>query len=235
MHYPLQYKGSFLLLFTLIPIVSYSQEGRAEPPALTREACVDYALDHSPLLQQSIIDQRLAQKDVAGSLSGWLPQVSVDAGLTNNVDKPNIVFPDETGNPVVREIGVAYQLNATLTANQTLFNNEVLSAARAAPLVRRQASQATYATKIDLYVAVSKAFFDLLTTQDQIDILSEDLERLQKNVKDARSRYENGLADPVRLQASHHSAQQHPRPAGECPGGVTLPPSGTKTTNGLSS
>ena len=198
MHDTLRYGTSFLLFIVLTPIVLYSQPDESSaPPALTREACVDYALDHSPLLQQAIIDQRLAQKDVAGSLSGWLPQVQVDAGLINNVDKPNIVFPDETGNPVVREIGVAYQSNATLTANQALFNNEVLSAARAAPLIRRQASQNTYATKIDLYVGVSKAFFDLLTTQDQINILSEDLARLQKNVKDARSRYENGLADPV--------------------------------------
>ena len=198
MHYPLQYKSSLLLLFVLTPILLHGQpDDTVGPPAFTREACVDYALDHSPLLQQSIIDQRLAQKDIAGSLSGWLPQVSVDAGLINNVDKPNIVFPDESGNPVVREIGVTYQSNATLTANQTLFSNEVLSAARAAPLIRRQASQNTYAAKIDLYVEVSKAFFDLLTTQDQINILSEDLERLQKNVKDARNRYENGIADPV--------------------------------------
>ena len=217
MHYTLQHRVALLVLFVLIPLFLYSQSddtaGRTEPrqteprqteprqaspdQGFTREACIRYAIDHNPLLQQSLIDQQIAQKDIANSLSGWLPQVVVDAGLTNNIDKPNIVFPNEQGEPVVREIGVTYQSNATLTANQTLFSNEVLSAARAAPLVRLQASQNTYADKIDLYVEVSKAFFDLLTTQDQISILSEDLQRLQKNVKDARSRYENGIADPV--------------------------------------
>ena len=197
MHYTLQFQAALSVWFVLFPFLSYSQSDRSTSEAFTRAACVHYAMEHSPLLQQTILDQDIAQKEVANSLSGWLPQVSIDAGLTNNVDKPNIVFPNEQGDPVVREIGVTYQSNATATADQTLFSNEVLAAARAAPLVRQQASQNTYAAKVDLYVDVSKAFFDLLTTQDQINILSEDLERLQKNVKDARSRYENGIADPV--------------------------------------
>ena len=184
------------LLLILIPAFSYSQPNNA-PPAFTRDACVRYALEHSPLLQQRIIEQQIVRKEVAGTLSGWLPQVSIDGALIDNVDKPNIVFPDESGNPVVREIGVEFQSNATLNASQTLFSNEVLAASRAAPLARRQAEQSTYAERIDLYVTVSKAFYDLVTTQDQIQILSEDRQRLEKNVRDARLRYENGINDPV--------------------------------------
>ena len=197
MHYTI--RGGMLWLFTLYSIFSVAQSGVSpnEAQAFTRDACVRYALKHSPRLQQTVTDQRIVQKEVAASLSGWLPQVSVAAGLTNNVDKPNIVFPDEQGNPVVREIGVAYQSNVTLNAEQTLFSNEVLSAARAAPLARTQAEQNTQATQIEVYVAVSKAFFDLLTTLDQVSILSEDLNRLQKNVRDARLRYENGVVDNV--------------------------------------
>ena len=58
-------------------------------------------------------------------------------------------------------------------------------------------SKAPTTERIDLYVAVSKAFYDLVTTQDQIQILSEDRQRLEKNVRDARIRYENGINDPV--------------------------------------
>ena len=197
MHYMPSYRSALLVLSVLIPFLTYSQSGNPGSNPFTRAACVRYALDHSPLLQQTVVDQQIAQKQVAGSLSGWLPQVAIDANLTNNVDKPNIVFPNEQGEPVVREIGVTYQSNATATAAQTLFSNDVLAAARAAPLIRQQANQNTYAAKIDLYVEVSKAFFDLLTTQDQIEVLSEDRERLQKNVRDARIRYENGINDPV--------------------------------------
>ncbi len=196
MHDTARWRILGLLLLILIPAFSYSQPNDA-PPAFTREACVRYALEHSPLLQQRVIDQQIVRKEVASSLSGWLPQVSVDGALIDNVDKPNIVFPDESGNPVVREIGVEYQSNATLNASQMLFSNEVLAAVRAAPLARRQAEQSTYAARVDLYVDVSKAFFDLVTTQDQIQILSEDRQRLEKNVRDARIRYENGINDPV--------------------------------------
>ena len=197
MYYTLRYEIRLSLLFVLVPLVSYSQSDTPVRDSFTREACVHYAMEHSPLLQQSILDQEIARKEVASSLSGWLPQVAVNADLLDNIDKPNTVFPNAEGESVVREIGVNYQSSAAVTASQTLFSNDVLAAARAAPLVRQQAEQNTYASRIDLYVAVSKAFFDLLTTQDQVNILSEDLDRLKKNVKDARNRYENGIADPV--------------------------------------
>ena len=202
MHYTSPIGVRFIVLLVLAPLFLYGQSdeagrgGGVEQP-FTREECVRYAMEHSPLLQQITIDQQIVRKEVAGTLSDWLPQVSIDGALIDNVDKPNIVFPDESGNPVVREIGVEFQSNATLNASQTLFSNEVLSAARAAPLARLQAEQSTYAARVDLYVEVSQAFFALLTTQEQINILSEDLQRLEKNVRDARIRYENGLNDNV--------------------------------------
>ena len=77
-----------------------------------RDACVRYALEHSPLLQQRVIDQQIVRKEVAGTLSGWLPQVSIDGALIDNIDKPDIPFPDPDDPRIlrVREIGITINL-----------------------------------------------------------------------------------------------------------------------------
>jgi len=42
---------------------------------------------------------------------------------------------------------------------------------------------------------VSKAFFDVLLSQKQLDILNEDILRLQRSLKDAKSQYNAGVVD----------------------------------------
>jgi len=48
-----------------------------------------------------------------------------------------------------------------------------------------QASQNTENSKINTYADVTKAFFDVLLTQEQSNVLNEDILRLQQNYKTA--------------------------------------------------
>jgi outer membrane protein TolC len=168
------------------------------PSAFSLEECIQYALEHQPVLRQSQIDEEITRKEIGASLAAWLPQVSADFDFIDNLDKPNIVLPNqETGGSQVIEVGVAFQSNAALNATQTLFNNDVRIAVRTASTLKTQARQNTVATQIDVFVGVSQTFFDLVIALDQIRILDQDISRLQKNVRDARNRYESGIADNV--------------------------------------
>jgi outer membrane protein TolC len=53
----------------------------------------------------------------------------------------------------------------------------------------------TVSDKIDVAVNVSKAFYDVLLTAKQIDVLNEDIVRLERNLKDAYNQYRGGLVD----------------------------------------
>jgi outer membrane protein TolC len=58
-----------------------------------------------------------------------------------------------------------------------------------------QAREATAAEKIDITVNVSKAYYDILTTQQQIKVADENIARLQKSLEDAYYRYQSGVTD----------------------------------------
>ena len=82
-----------------------------------------------------------------------------------------------------------------LTATQTIFNPQLLYAAKAAPLFIRQAQQNSDSTQIDVVANVSKAFYTLLQTLEQISVLKEDTARLNRNVSDTYHQYKGGLVD----------------------------------------
>jgi outer membrane protein TolC len=89
--------------------------------------------------------------------------------------------------------------------NQTLYSNNLFFAAKTSRELRNQASENTESSKINTYVDVTKAFFDVLLTEEQLNVLSEDIVRLQHNYKDAYSYYKNGLTDKIDYQRTEIS------------------------------
>ncbi len=84
-----------------------------------------------------------------------------------------------------------------LQASQVIYNNEVLQASKASKFSRRYYKQNTQSVKIDVVSNVSKAFFDVLLSQRQLDITNQDIARLRRNLKDATARYQAGVTDKI--------------------------------------
>ena len=61
--------------------------------------------------------------------------------------------------------------------------------------VRTGIRQITNSNRISIAAAVSKAFYDVLLTQKQIDVLDEDIVRLNRSLKDAYNQYQGGIVD----------------------------------------
>lgn len=73
----------------------------------------------------------------------------------------------------------------------------MLLATRNAKSLRTWYGQNTEEVKIATVVAVSKAYYDILVTQEQANILAQVRERQLKQQKDAKSLYEGGIVDPT--------------------------------------
>lgn len=167
------------------------------------DACIKYALSNQPSLHQTLLDEKITRQDVRIALSDWLPQVEANANLQHYIQQPVSIFPDFT-NPTgpKREItsGVVNSSALQLSATQTIYSNDVFFAGRTAAEIRRRAAQGTESAKIDLVVGVSKAFYDVFLTKQQLEIVDEDIQRLQKNYSDAYNQYKSGVSDKIDYQ-----------------------------------
>src|SRR5690606_38725785 len=70
-------------------------------------------------------------------------------------------------------------------------------ASRAAKYIREQNNLNVEDTKINTVVDVSKAYYDILTSEETINIINENIARLQREFTEANARYETGLVDKI--------------------------------------
>ncbi|PSR56256.1 TolC family protein [Adhaeribacter arboris] len=167
---------------------------------LTLEQCIELALKNQPAVQQALIDEEIGEREINIGLAGWMPQLNAQYNFQHYLKMPVTFFPNDAGVPTPRTIGVANTSTLQLQANQTLYSNDVLLASRAARFIRLQDDQNTQNVKISTVVNVSKAFYDILLTQEQLRILAEAIVRQEKQQKDALAQYENGIVDKTDYQ-----------------------------------
>lgn len=185
-------RNSFIALVAVLSQLSvlslHAQD--SIPRKVTLGEAVEYSVKNQPLIRQSEIDERITEENIRSRLADWYPQVNFGYNLQHNfIVQTNIIG----GNPV--RLGVenisAFQFNAS----QTIFNRDVLLASRTRRDVRRQASQNTTSSKIDITVAVSKAFYDVLASRQQVKVSNENIIRVERSLRDARNQYEAGVTD----------------------------------------
>lgn len=177
-----------------LPSLLFAQNNGDTSSGFSLEECIRYAMESRPAVEQAKIDEAIGEREINAQLSEWLPQVSAQFNAVHNL-KPQIFA---LGDRLVK--GRSNTSNLLLQANQTLYNNDVLLASRAARFRRLQLDQGTADTKITTITEVSKAFYDVLLTREQLRILDENISRLEKQHQDARNRYESGLADKTDYQ-----------------------------------
>jgi len=156
----------------------------------TLQACVQYALKHYPLIQQALLDEQITDRQIKSKLADWYPQINLNANYQNNFQLPAVAFAGTTvksGTFNTSTVGVAL--------SQNLFTRDVLLAAKTKGDVMTNVRQSTVSDKIDVTVNVSKAFYDVLLTEKQIEVLNDDILRLERNLKDAFNQYRGGLVD----------------------------------------
>jgi outer membrane protein TolC len=156
----------------------------------TLQQCIGYALRHQPMIQQAGIDEELTELSIRNRLADWYPQINSSYNVQHNFQRQTTII---NGNTI--PLGAVNTSALQLTLNQSIFNRDVLLAFRTQGEVRLQARQNTEARKIDLTAAVSKAFYDVLTTRQQILVAQENITRLQKSLNDAYYRYQAGVTD----------------------------------------
>jgi outer membrane protein TolC len=187
---------SNILIFS--PVILFAQSVTDTTTAVvTLKQSIDFALRNQPQLKQANIDEQINERDIKISLSNWLPQIGSTGQYQHYFQRPaQVAQGTGTGTGAGQNLAIAHNVSTLgLQASQVIYNNDVLQASRASKYSRQYYKQNTQSSKIDLVSDVSKAFYDVLLSQRQLDIIKEDIVRLRRSLKDAYSRYQAGVVD----------------------------------------
>jgi len=186
----------------LLPINLQDTSKNGSGQSLTLRQCIDYALIHQPALNRSLISVDIAKTTNSINLSAWLPQVNASGNLLHYIQTPSSSSINSGSNLGTTNTAVSTKGQSItntfipgITASQAIFSPNLLYLSKSAPLLVQQAQQITDSTKIFLVTSVSKSFYNVLLTLEQINVLKEDTTRLGQNLRDAYHQYKGGIVD----------------------------------------
>lgn len=182
---------SLIFLAAIVPLVAHSQNSSDSPVNHgTLQNCIRYALMHQPSVQQTRLDEEITERAIQGKLADWFPQLNFNFNVQHNPQLPVAIVQ---GSPLRQ--GLANSSNAQFSLSQTLFNKDILLASSSAHDIRTFAAQRSSDTKIDVVMNVSKAYYAVLVTQKQMELLDEAIVRLEQTFKEATTKYQGGVVD----------------------------------------
>lgn len=181
-------------LIFLSPSLLFAQGPAADSllQQVTLPDAIAYAIKRQPFIQQSVLDEEIVAQRIKSKLADWYPQVNFNYNLQHNFIRQTTVIG---GNAI--QIGAINTSAGQFTANQFIFNRDVLLAKRTRADVLLQAKQATSSDKIELAVNVSKIFYDILSTMQQIKVAETNIIRIERSLKDAFNQYKAGIVDKI--------------------------------------
>ena len=180
---------AFISLAILSPAALLAQASDTLQVA-TLENCVHYAITQNPLLKNAKINEEITESIVRQKLADWYPQVGLTYNLQHNFELPTVSI-----NGQYIPSGVNNTSGLLIGATQSIFNKDVLLASRTGKDLRLQARQNTTAQTINIAALVSKAFYDVILTMQQLRITDEDINRISESLKDAYYQYQAGITD----------------------------------------
>lgn len=188
---------TLILFLNLCTLICFGQTKKETLTGkVTLEQCINYALKNQPNIKIAYIDKEIIERNINTQLADWLPQIRGEAAYSHNLVVGSSVIDIGEQSTIVRQ-GLNNSSNLLLQADQAIYSNELLLASKAAKYSRSQASQNIESVKINTITIVGKAFYDVLLSQEQLNILNEDIIRLEKQLKDAFAQFESGLVDKI--------------------------------------
>lgn len=182
------------LFFSTIRVMAQEEIPKLEGQVGLQEV-LDYAMIQSPTIRQAQLDEQIGDREIKANIAGWYPQITASAAGAYNIKLQTNAIGDQ-----LITFGQPYNSNILLQVDQNLFTRDQLFASKTSKYYRNQLEDVIENAKINTVVDVTRAFYSILLSEEELKIVEENLERLEKQYKDAKVRYETGLVDKTDYQ-----------------------------------
>ncbi|QJB32363.1 TolC family protein [Chitinophaga oryzae] len=174
--------------------------------------CIQYGIAHHHDMVNANLDVDFSREQVKEATAKLLPHADINANFTDNMKLATSLIPDIASGNYDRKIpvqfGTRFSSNATGQVNQTIFQSDYFLGLKASRVYRGLATKNLTRTEIDTKVAIIKAYYAVLTNQENIRLSKANLDQLRKTLSDTKARYDAGVSERVdvdRIQVSYNN------------------------------
>jgi outer membrane protein TolC len=178
--------------------------GTAQAPRIhefSLAQAIDYASKNSVMVKNALLDLQIQQESNRATTSQALPQITGNAGITDNLQIPTQLVPGEfIGQPGTYfpvQFGTKWNSNYGVTLKQVLFDGQVFVGLQA-----RQTSLDLYKKKQEvteqvLRANLEKIYYQLLISRSQIAQIDANIANQQELLRNSTEMFRNGFAEQL--------------------------------------
>ena len=163
--------------------------------------CVNYAYEHQNTVLNAGLDIKSAEYKVKETIGIGLPQINGSATFTDYLRIPTTLIPGEfIGQPgtfIPVKFGVNYNSTLALNASQILFNGTYLVGLKAAKTYKELSARNYTRSKIDVDVNVTKAYYQVLVSDEQIKLLDANINQLKQQLDQTVAQNKQGFVEKI--------------------------------------
>ncbi|HKG05352.1 MAG TPA: TolC family protein [Pedobacter sp.] len=190
------------LLMLTAGMMARAQSADSLNYSLSLKAAIDYALTHQVTVLNATVDEEIARNTVKKTIGIGLPQVSSSFNFQDYLKVPTNLLPGEffgqpAGTQIPVKFGVKYNSSAGIELNQLIFDGSYIVGLQASKTYRELSTRASTRTRIETAVAVTKAYYSVLVSAEQLTLVNANLSRLTKSLTEAEAMYKNGFSEKI--------------------------------------
>ncbi|MBS1524323.1 MAG: TolC family protein [Bacteroidetes bacterium] len=203
-------KNILLIMLLLVgPVIAGYGQQAAQPKAevynYSLKDCINYAYAHQDTVLNAQLDTKSAEYKVKETTATGLPQISGSANFTDYLKIPTTLIPGQffgqpAGTFVPVQFGVKYQSNLGLSLSQLLFDASYLVGLKASRTYKELSQRNYTRSKIDANVNVTKAYYQVLVSNEQVKLLDADLVQLKQQVDQTAAQNKQGFVEKIDVQ-----------------------------------
>ena len=208
-----------LTLYTCL-LLGGSLLAQTEPPApststYSLEDAVNYAVLNSNTIRNARVDILDAEQNVREQLSTGLPQLNASLDFTHYLKVPVLPLPEAfaMGDPNA-PTSIAFQLKNSfiggVSVSSMLFDGSFFVGLRAARASRNYFNLQLEDAQRRIRSQVTQSYFPVLLLSTNVQILDNNIDNLQKLLRETRAQYEAGFVEQLdvdRLELSLRNLQ----------------------------
>lgn len=163
------------------------------------EQALDYAYENNYDILSSYKDIEAAEKQVKEYMAIGFPQVNANVNYTDYLAIPTMIIPpgtfgpDDPGSEV--QFGTKYNAVAEANASQLIFDGKYIVGVQASRRFLEKSEQQFIKNKLDMYEAVSAAYYRVLVAENTMAILDSTMAYMQDMLYETRLTYEAGFVE----------------------------------------
>lgn len=189
---------SIPLLLCLLGILHISASAQTEYRFSLQEA-LDFAYENNYDILSSYKDIEAAEQQVKEYMAIGFPQLNAGVNYTDYIALPTMIIPAGTFGPGSArqevQFGTKYNAAAEATASQLIFDGKYIVGVQASKRFLERTRQEFIKSKLDMYEAVSAAYYRVLVAEDTKNILDSTKSYMDVMLYETRMTYEAGFAE----------------------------------------